>query len=167
MQLRFLALVAAALCDLAASESSTSVSGVPFDPRGYSKTIATCKAVKRDQEEHETVDIHLRASLTALVASRCRALILVSLIFPGYVNINPSAPTTLIMVHGWPSLWSTWSNQITEFKVRVALSIVLIRPASREKPCRTNITSLSLIYAVSASRLIRAMLRAKELCRTW
>ena len=34
-----------------------------------------------------------------------------------YVDINPSARTSLVLVHGWPSLWSSWSNQILEFQV--------------------------------------------------
>lgn len=38
-----------------------------------------------------------------------------------YVEINPEASTTLLMVHGWPSLWSSWSNQIEEFQVRSLL----------------------------------------------
>lgn len=37
--------------------------------------------------------------------------------FIEYVDINPEGRTTLLMVHGWPSLWSTWSNQIQEFRV--------------------------------------------------
>ncbi|KAJ6615541.1 alpha/beta-hydrolase [Mycena sp. CBHHK59/15] len=66
-----------------------------FDPRAYSKSTATCKATKRigTSSEHEIVDIHLR-----------------------YVDINPAAKTTILMVHGWPGLWSTWSNQIQEFE---------------------------------------------------
>jgi soluble epoxide hydrolase/lipid-phosphate phosphatase len=36
-----------------------------------------------------------------------------------YVDLNPSASTSIIFVHGWPGLWSTWSNQILEFQVRV------------------------------------------------
>ncbi|EIW81733.1 alpha beta-hydrolase [Coniophora puteana RWD-64-598 SS2] len=29
-----------------------------------------------------------------------------------YVDINPRAETTILMVHGWPGLWSTWGRQI-------------------------------------------------------
>jgi soluble epoxide hydrolase/lipid-phosphate phosphatase len=33
-----------------------------------------------------------------------------------YVHVNPPKATkTLLLVHGWPSLWSTWSNQIQRF----------------------------------------------------
>ncbi|KAF8427223.1 Alpha/Beta hydrolase protein [Boletus edulis BED1] len=28
-----------------------------------------------------------------------------------YVDINPLAKTTILMVHGWPSLWSSWARQ--------------------------------------------------------
>ncbi|KIM42734.1 hypothetical protein M413DRAFT_444402 [Hebeloma cylindrosporum] len=63
-----------------------------FKPSQYPKKTAHCKATRRAPVE-EAVDIQLK-----------------------YVDINPEASTTLIMVHGWPSLWSTWSNQILEFQ---------------------------------------------------
>jgi len=62
-----------------------------FNPREYSKHTTECKATRRDADG-EIVDITL-----------------------SYVNINPSANTTLVLLHGWPSLWSTWSYQIQEF----------------------------------------------------
>ncbi|KAG5638231.1 hypothetical protein H0H81_001105 [Sphagnurus paluster] len=63
-----------------------------FNPRAYSKHVAACNATRRAPES-ETVELKLR-----------------------YVDINPSATKTMLMVHGWPGLWSTWSNQIEEFK---------------------------------------------------
>ncbi|KAG5351745.1 hypothetical protein C0989_005042 [Termitomyces sp. Mn162] len=65
-----------------------------FNPRDYSNSenVATCKAYKR-LPEPEIVEIAIR-----------------------YANINPSGERGIIMVHGWPSLWSSWSNQIEEFK---------------------------------------------------
>ncbi|KAG9092102.1 hypothetical protein FRC06_000235 [Ceratobasidium sp. 370] len=33
-----------------------------------------------------------------------------------WVDLNPEAKRTLLFVHGWPGLWSTWSNQIEEFR---------------------------------------------------
>lgn len=33
-----------------------------------------------------------------------------------FVELNPSASRTLILVHGWPGLWSNWANQIVEFE---------------------------------------------------
>lgn len=33
-----------------------------------------------------------------------------------WVDLNPEAERTLLLVHGWPGLWSTWSNQIEEFR---------------------------------------------------
>ncbi|KAJ7911118.1 Alpha/Beta hydrolase protein [Mycena leptocephala] len=68
-------------------------SGSAFNPRAYQKNTATCQATNRAGGQETVVEINLR-----------------------YVDVNPSAKTTLIMVHGWPSLWSTWSNQIQEFK---------------------------------------------------
>ncbi|KIK60086.1 hypothetical protein GYMLUDRAFT_261656 [Collybiopsis luxurians FD-317 M1] len=75
-----------------ASSASDSSPGLLFNPREYTKRTATCKAIKRDAG-NEVVDITM-----------------------SYVDINPSAKTTLVMLHGWPSLWSTWSFQIQEFK---------------------------------------------------
>lgn len=63
-----------------------------FTPTKYPKMSTTCPAKRRGKVE-EIVDIKL-----------------------SYVEVNSAAPTTIIMVHGWPSLWSTWSNQITEFQ---------------------------------------------------
>ncbi|KAF5371997.1 hypothetical protein D9615_008132 [Tricholomella constricta] len=64
-----------------------------FNPREYPKKIAKCQASKRTPDNTEAIEIGLR-----------------------YVEINPGAAKTILMVHGWPSLWSTWSNQIQEFK---------------------------------------------------
>ena len=36
-----------------------------------------------------------------------------------YVNVNPEANKTLLLVHGWPSLWASWSNQIEDLKVGI------------------------------------------------
>ncbi|KAF9475268.1 alpha/beta-hydrolase [Pholiota conissans] len=66
---------------------------VPFKPSEYSKETAHCKATRRGVDVEKEVDIQLK-----------------------YVDINPEASTTLLLVHGWPSLWSSWSNQIQEFK---------------------------------------------------
>ncbi|KAJ7721334.1 Alpha/Beta hydrolase protein [Mycena maculata] len=87
-RLELFALTVLYLFSCSASASST------FDPRSFSKSTATCTATNRPLGKKETtVDIRL-----------------------DYVDINPSAQTTLILVHGWPSLWSSWSNQIQEFK---------------------------------------------------
>ncbi|KAF8906764.1 Alpha/Beta hydrolase protein [Gymnopilus junonius] len=64
----------------------------PHRPSEYAKKTADCKAVRRAPVE-ENVDIQLK-----------------------YVDVNPQASTTIVMVHGWPGLWSIWSNQIQEFK---------------------------------------------------
>jgi hypothetical protein len=37
-----------------------------------------------------------------------------------YVDVNPTAEKSIIMVHGWPSLWSSWGYQIEEFKVYIS-----------------------------------------------
>ncbi|TRM68733.1 Alpha/Beta hydrolase protein [Schizophyllum amplum] len=63
-----------------------------FNPRSYSKQRTTCKAAKRDEGD-KVVDITM-----------------------SYVDVNPGAKHTLLLVHGWPSLWTTWSYQIKEFE---------------------------------------------------
>ncbi|KAJ7174449.1 alpha/beta-hydrolase [Mycena filopes] len=66
-----------------------------FNPRAYEKSKATCKATNRAGGQETPVEIDLH-----------------------YVDIQAtSAPkATLLLVHGWPGLWSIWSNQIQEFK---------------------------------------------------
>ena len=44
------------------------------------------------------------------------------MLFPiDYVDINPNAGRTLLLLHGWPSLWASWKYQIEEFRVCDAL----------------------------------------------
>jgi len=62
-----------------------------FNPLNYPKSSARCIATRRGPVLQDVL-IDLK-----------------------YVDINPDATNTLLMVHGWPSLWSTWSNQIEEF----------------------------------------------------
>ncbi|KAF8173808.1 Alpha/Beta hydrolase protein [Mycena galopus ATCC 62051] len=64
-----------------------------FNPRAYQKSTASCQATNRAGGQERAVELSL-----------------------SYVDINPSAKTSLILVHGWPSLWSTWSKQIQEFE---------------------------------------------------
>ncbi|KAF9558413.1 alpha/beta-hydrolase [Agrocybe pediades] len=64
-----------------------------FHPKDYSKRTTTCKASRRGVEKEDIVDIDIK-----------------------YVNVNSAAPQTLLMVHGWPGLWSTWSKQIQGFE---------------------------------------------------
>ncbi|KAJ7755164.1 alpha/beta-hydrolase [Mycena metata] len=75
-------------------QSTYGASESTFNPRAYQKSKATCKATNRAGGQETAVDINIH-----------------------YVDIQPtSAKATLIMVHGWPGLWSIWSNQIQEFK---------------------------------------------------
>jgi len=79
------------------------VTATAFNPLDFKKETAQCKAIRRGEVD-EVVDIDLK-----------------------YVDINPKGKTTLVMVHGWPSLWSTWSNQIQEFKDDYRLIVVELR----------------------------------------
>ncbi|TFK66649.1 alpha/beta-hydrolase [Pluteus cervinus] len=62
-----------------------------FNPRAYSMSHATCKGTNRAKQQEVDIDLE-------------------------YVNVNPEAKTAILMVHGWPSLWSSWSNQIQELE---------------------------------------------------
>jgi len=64
----------------------------PFHPRDYPKSHVQCDAVHRGGAVHVNTKIDIE-----------------------YVEVNPTGKRTLVLVHGWPSLWSSWSNQIQEF----------------------------------------------------
>jgi len=64
---------------------------LPFNPREYSKKIVTCPAINRAQKTQVDINLH-------------------------YVDINPEAEKTLLLLHGWPSLWASWKYQIQEFQ---------------------------------------------------
>ncbi|KII83408.1 hypothetical protein PLICRDRAFT_47292 [Plicaturopsis crispa FD-325 SS-3] len=64
-----------------------------FNPRTAPKSVATCPALNRAL--NKSVDIRIQ-----------------------YYDVNPSAPQTLLLVHGWPSLASSWARQIDEFSPR-------------------------------------------------
>ncbi|KAL6304154.1 Alpha/Beta hydrolase protein [Sparassis latifolia] len=64
---------------------------VSFKPTDFPKKTAPCKALNRHTNEIKNIEIK-------------------------YVEINPEAERTLLMVHGWPSLWHSWKYQIEEFK---------------------------------------------------
>ncbi|KAF7331472.1 Bifunctional epoxide hydrolase 2 [Mycena kentingensis (nom. inval.)] len=73
-----------------------------FNPREYTRSSAICRARNRAADMDVQIDIR-------------------------YMDMNPMAKDTLLMVHGWPSLWSTWSNQIQEFKSEYRLLIPDLR----------------------------------------
>lgn len=75
---------------------------VGFNPYSYSTNVAHCPAVNRLTSQ--AVEIDLR-----------------------YVDVNPTADTTLLFVHGWPGLWSSWSNQIQHFEKNYRLIIPDLR----------------------------------------
>jgi len=75
-----------------------------FNPFTYVKTFVQCPAVERDPSTGETVEnIFLRL---------------------GYLDINPKGTKTIVMLHGWPSLWTTYRNQIQAFGKEYRLIVV-------------------------------------------
>ncbi|RDL32443.1 uncharacterized protein BP5553_08899 [Venustampulla echinocandica] len=63
-----------------------------FDPNSYQKQFVQCNAVERSGLTPQNITLKL-----------------------GYLDINPTAKKTIVMVHGWPSLWTTYRNQIEAF----------------------------------------------------
>lgn len=87
-----------------------------FNPSQYAKSVAKCDATRREPVLQE-VSIDLGRLLWAIssISTHHRYL--------EYVEINPGAPKTIVMVHGWPSIWSTWSKQIEELQVSCTVKI--------------------------------------------
>lgn len=73
--------------------SALSLPSLPFNPFLYQKHQTTCQATDHRNTTDET-PISLSLS---------------------YLDINPQAEKTLILLHGWPSLWTTYRNQIERF----------------------------------------------------
>ncbi|KAN0098105.1 Alpha/Beta hydrolase fold [Tylopilus felleus] len=74
-----------------------------FDPGVYDINAVTCPAT--DRVLNQTINITIE-----------------------YTDINPSVTTTtILMVHGWPSLWSSWGHQIEHFKHDYRLVAIDVR----------------------------------------
>jgi soluble epoxide hydrolase / lipid-phosphate phosphatase len=96
-----------------------------FNPREYPKRRVTCPALHRNggQGEHTETEITMStSSMTFWLLVR-----FIDRRHTGYVDINPNAERTLLFVHGWPGLWSTWSNQIMHFKDKYHLVVPNLR----------------------------------------
>ncbi|CAG7854202.1 SubName: Full=Uncharacterized protein {ECO:0000313/EMBL:CCA70423.1} [Serendipita indica DSM 11827] len=77
-----------------------------FNPRAYEKKHVECPTVHRKGGLGEPEETTINMS---------------------YVDINPTANRTLLMVHGWPGLWSVWSNQIMHFSDKYHLLVPDLR----------------------------------------
>ncbi|KAH7905596.1 Alpha/Beta hydrolase protein [Hygrophoropsis aurantiaca] len=73
-----------------------------FNPRSYHLQTINCKGFNRASRQEVPISID-------------------------YVDINPGTNSTILMVHGWPSLWSTWGYQIQELKDDYRLIVPDIR----------------------------------------
>ncbi|KAH8826880.1 alpha/beta-hydrolase [Flagelloscypha sp. PMI_526] len=73
-----------------------------FDPYSYSKKTIKRRTLNRKRGEKEVITL-------------------------SYVDINPEAKTTLLFVHGWPGLWTTWARQIEEFSKEYHLIVPDLR----------------------------------------
>lgn len=101
------------------SDENTTPRSTSFHPASFPKNTVKCKAINR--KDNEEKDIEIRKPYFGYSLSLAYDLSL-----PGYVELNPSAERTIIMVHGWPGLWSNWAHQILEFQVCSHLSCPIL-----------------------------------------
>jgi soluble epoxide hydrolase/lipid-phosphate phosphatase len=91
LQFTFLSAVSVSLS--AAYQTTATAEYKDFDPERFEKTIVTCPAVDRSGPKPKDIELDL-----------------------AYLDINSDAKKTLILVHGWPSLWTTYRHQIQHFR---------------------------------------------------
>ena len=103
-------LLCAALGALAAEHPPDKSLEVSFRPQDLPKKAASCKALNRATNELTDIDL----GQCWRPRSQWRQL---TTMHTEYVDVNPNAERTILMVHGWPSLWHSWKYQIEEFKV--------------------------------------------------
>ncbi|KAJ7574124.1 alpha/beta-hydrolase [Mycena floridula] len=85
---------------------ATTVSAT-FSPKHQIKTLAKCPAVKRDTASNEETKVDIRIS---------------------YADIGAlDKEHTILMVHGWPGLWSLWAQQIQELRHNYRLIVPDLR----------------------------------------
>ncbi len=60
-----------------------------FHPSSYQKQFVQCNAIDRSGSQPQNITLKL-----------------------GYIDVNPTAKKTIVMLHGWPSLWTTYRNQV-------------------------------------------------------
>jgi len=92
-----------------------------FNPRLYDqfKQKASCKALNRHGGEQVPDEVYIdigRFTSSTNQGPKYLRVFLTFLGFIGYLDINPSASRTMLMVHGWPGMWTSWSRQITHFE---------------------------------------------------
>lgn len=103
-----------------------------FKPRLYDqfKQKASCDALNRHGGEGVPDEVYIDISRFTSSANQGPThlrVILTCVGFVGYVDINPSASRTMLMVHGWPGMWTSWSKQITYFEKEYHLLVPDLR----------------------------------------
>jgi hypothetical protein len=86
-----------------------------FNPLAFDRhwQVANCPGINR--AENKTVNLELRTLPHSRTFSG--SVLKLKYCFAEYVDINASAKRTLLLLHGWPSLWASWKYQIQEFSV--------------------------------------------------
>ncbi|KXN91140.1 Bifunctional epoxide hydrolase 2 [Leucoagaricus sp. SymC.cos] len=84
-----------------------------FDPYSYPLKSVQCDAVRREPTLEQvkiemSAYIHLFLTVNSLAHN--------GELWTGYVDVGDTSFPTILMVHGWPSIWSTWSKQIEAFE---------------------------------------------------
>lgn len=111
----FLIFNAALLVWAHGSEPSSHDVNVSFRPRELPRKVATCQALNRAADKVQAIQIREHffvnppSDMSIETVSSCPSL--------DYVEVNPEASQSILMVHGWPGLWHNWKYQIEEFKV--------------------------------------------------
>lgn len=94
------------------------------DPRAFPTRAVTCDTLLRPAQEPTQIQLCESYSTEYTVVSAKGADERPA----AYVDINPEAEKTLLMVHGWPSLWHSWKYQIEEFKVCCTYNVLWKSP---------------------------------------
>ena len=135
---------------------------LPFDALAFRRQVVTCPAVNRAL--NQTVDLHLRTylksrSITSSSAQNRHCSL-------GYVDINPSSKRTLLLLHGWPSLWASWKYQIQEFRV-IHCRLGTLHYLIHNGACRAAIGLLFPIFVGLAHQRIQGMFNRLAHFPTW
>jgi soluble epoxide hydrolase/lipid-phosphate phosphatase len=120
-------MIALQLTLLLATSVASALATELFNPYTYTKKFASCQGVERTSTPPEKIPLKL-----------------------GYIDINPQAKKTLVLVHGWPSLWTTYREQIQHFGKDYRLILPELRGYGDSQHPR-DLNSSNTMYDVSFS----------------
>jgi len=92
----------------------STIHALAFDPNQYPRKTVLCPATRRLPTPKQ---VQIELSISTVISSSVGDTDLI--ICPGYVDIGHPSQNTIMMVHGWPSIWSTWARQIAILQVNI------------------------------------------------